>query len=375
MAETSDGPPFDPEASFYGPGALTAWYLTFPCVLLTWTLHPTKHFTRLSLSADVVLYTLLASLAAGHMTVLLRHFRPDDITVFIRFLEPVSTSRTEAFEQMDPALRKMILVLFASFRVGVMFLWTTTISLLCVMDGEWPGVRPRRWRPLPWVLFISELSVFGCFCFMAARCGLGIVLWGVFSYSFRCAVYFFMVAVVSFITVFSCGGMVCALLYILGATVIFPATLCLVPMLGFVPRFLRPVSRSSIFKELSLTGRSARRRLCTFIILLVIVPFFCYIFLCIAAFTPLITWVLLRLVWGLLSELWFPDLGVRVSSFEQILSLSSGIIALLFAIKAVRGDELRRKFADVRGSLMRWDFEPELDISEMRSLEEQAVGN
>ena len=58
---SDDDPPLqtpDLKAFFYGPGSLWCWYLALLCIVITWTVHPTKNFRRLSLSPDVVFVAL-----------------------------------------------------------------------------------------------------------------------------------------------------------------------------------------------------------------------------------------------------------------------------------------------------------------------------
>ena len=53
-------------SSFYGPGAVTCWYLTTLAVLTSWTLHPTKRKSG-SIDEDIIAVLTFPAVAAGHI--------------------------------------------------------------------------------------------------------------------------------------------------------------------------------------------------------------------------------------------------------------------------------------------------------------------
>ena len=328
MASTSDDPPFDLEASLYGPGSLACWYLTILCLFLTWASHPTKRFHRLSVSADMVLYALYACIATGHMAVMITRFASDDIAAF-KESHGLSWTRVHREQPIDEkphrpltsTQREMIAGIDAPFSVGIIFLSINTLALISVVGVDDDEVRPRRWRPFPWLLLITELWVSGCFCFLSARCGLGTVLTAMALFAFELVVRFLVAACLVFAElaiVMFCGE----LLRQCGKKM-YPGT-----------RYRREWwSRTNLF-------RGILQVLATHVTWFNIsgavtgLVFLASVY----ALAVFLAWQLLQWFGSVVSGVWFPDVGVRLSALDQILALSSGLVAAIFNIDMAVGD-------------------------------------
>ncbi|KAM7182835.1 hypothetical protein V8F33_013984 [Rhypophila sp. PSN 637] len=49
----------------------------------------------------------------------------------------------------------------------------------------------------------------------------------------------------------------------------------------------------------------------------------------------LAVWYLSSFIWSAVIDGWFPDVGVSISAFDQILGLCTGIVAVLLTVKSV----------------------------------------
>jgi len=308
-------PGFDLETSFYGPGSLSAWYLTILCVGINWIVHPTKKFSKLSLSADLVVCALYACLAAGHMTFLLQHFDQQEMATVGRFLGYLATFRPLEWEPTDAAFKTKMEALNAPFRVGSAFFVMSGLTLIGIFRMEEPDLRQKPQKILPWVLFVAQAWVFGCLCFVAARCGLGAVLLAVGFSSMATTVL-----------------LACAITTP-GGVVVLVAVILFVAIGGLVVAFWQLVIptfeavRNRRFKSLckdALTGGNIG-----------LFVFLTFVWAWISGSGVLYLWVMPEVVSTPIKAL-YPDLGVKMSAFDQILSLGAGIIALLFTVYACR---------------------------------------
>ena len=334
MADITNHPKFDLETALYGPGTLSGWYLTFLCALITWCFHPTKNFLKLSLSPDVAFYALYASIAALHMTVLVSRFESEELAVFMRLLGSSYHDWDRGQDSVEKILenigtragiRKMVMGIYVPFEVGVMFLCAVGLGLVGVVAVRClrPRVRNhRRWRLLPWVLVWSGLLVLGCFCFLSSRCGAGVVFHGMLS----CAV-----------------GYLCRFIVIGALTCMWSGVIVLLiaPLFGlfFLGTFIswRDVfSSRRVRYAASLTPAANVGNLLRLLIIvplcfgsLVVVGLFAYHF----GVGFIVDY--LCLVGAYVAEGWLPDVGVKISAWDQILGLCTGIVAILLTVKGV----------------------------------------
>jgi len=347
MSSTSDTPAYDLQTSFYGPGALSTWYLALLCMLITWLFHPTKRFPRLSLSADVVFYALYACLAAGHMAVLIQHFEPDEILELEKYFRSSYSNEApqeKVLERFSPSLQKMVAGINAPFRIGVLFLWAAGFSLIAVFCVKDVTVRPRRRRMLPWVLFVSEAWVIGCFCFLATRCGMTTVLSTVCVYSGLYLWNFFQVLILGSVNL-SAFQLTTSLFLQYGKD-----ALNWVSELGVSCQDVR-----RLFLQLPLLASyltSARKLLSLAVVFVELLVYACLIGLLLSGLGLLflgcgvmlgaLSWYLPQWLWTKVCNGWpgFPHLGVSMSAFDQILGLCTGFIAVLFTIHTACGEKL-----------------------------------
>ncbi|KAK4450552.1 hypothetical protein QBC34DRAFT_402850 [Podospora aff. communis PSN243] len=341
MAETDPSLKFDLETALYGPGTLLGWYLTLLCVLITWIFHPSKSFPKLSLSPDVVFYSLYACIAAVHMAVLAARFETEELNALAQYwgddYGQSVEGRKAVLEKMDPVIREMVLGIDAPFKVGMMFLWVVVVSLVGVVLAADEEARPRRRRLLPWVLFLSGMLMFCCFCFLATRCGPRAVLYGVFVGSVALGVRTLGIALFGAIW----GG--CAYLLVSGVLFVFMAVFA-----GMV-LVCDPATWKGLFSREHWEDLAARvtvmkciGSVVAFFPLAVLGVLLAGLFAVTLAFLAFgigfIIWILPWVLWGMLTEGWFNvELGVRMSAFDQILGLCTGVAAVLLTVKAVCG--------------------------------------
>jgi len=287
---SNDDSEFDPQTSLYGPGALLCWYLTLVCVLVTWCTHPTHHFGRLRITLDVVVFALYPCLAAGHMAILTSRFGREDLPDVSTLLLPgwlrseIETAGHFIPQSTAHAFR-------GSYTVAFIYALLASFTLLLIAASDGIVVSPRRYRLLPWLLLLSNVWVLGCFCYVVSRVG----LYGVFISSFT-----LMIVEVYFFAMLLC-------VVTLGFAIITAALLsCLDGLAGLADRFNVPWG--VFLRNFPGPGLIA----------------------------------LAGTIWGLLvsripSVYWqtclnpvFPNLEVKMSALDQILALSTGVIAFLF---------------------------------------------
>lgn len=322
---------YDPQLPFYGPGALACWYLSLFCVLLTWTLHPTKSFVHLNLTPDVAFYTLYACLAAGHMAVQASRLSPSELDQMrgagaLGWNDP-RAQYYDVTERMDEGMKGMVAGLNVSFRVGVYFFWVGGCVLGAVVGGKrmWPremgGVR-RRERALPWMVAGAEAWTVGCFGWAAARCG----FWTVMSAFWQYTIIM---------------GM------LVGASVVMAWVLV------FMGLMMYTVPRYSFWPEMREFWEEARDRGVNYrhLLVMLVIGLVAPVFLLFYGFVAF--WVL---SWSVpLSG--FPDLGVSMTGLDQILALCTGLVALAFISSSV----VQARFGDWKTFLVwfraEWDKE------------------
>ena len=90
-------------SSLYGPGTITAWYLTIVSVLLSWTLHPRKRISG-SIDADLITVLTLPAVSAGHVLFRIRRW-------------PVQHSDASADGNADLRMVQTVAAVEASFNV------------------------------------------------------------------------------------------------------------------------------------------------------------------------------------------------------------------------------------------------------------------
>lgn len=327
MTIESDEPRFDLETSLYGPGSISCWYLTFLCVLITWTSHPSKSFRRLSLTADVVLYALYACVAAGHMTVLVRHLESDELAALQAFLR--SGSVEKGLQSLAPVVQKTMRGIDGPFRVGTMFLWVALLSFICMVTTADPLVRPRR-RPLPWVFCVAAVWVSGCFVFLAARCGLQAVGYAMLACTAKLGFASLLMIPLAYLGIyipFVAGMATLLLLY-----AVFSFVVGLSDLLGLRLKHLEGCI--PIFS----TGSGGWR-------VIISPPAAGFAWLMFTMLLPNGRMVAATL-WEGVAGIWYPDVDVQMSAFDQVLALCSGITAILFTTYTVFGS--RRKIRLVR---------------------------
>lgn len=311
MAQTlhDSEPTYDLQISFYGPGNLACWYLALLCVLITWFFHPSKNFSRLKIAPDLVFFALYACLSAGHMAAQIARFDADDIRQmneegaftfyapsFYSYYFSKSFHEWDMFRNLSPRQKEMVMGLNSSFQVAFTFHWVATCALLAVGYVKIKTAESRdrlkvRAKLLPWILVISELWVLGCFCYLAIRCGLKAVFHAVSGFSFPLV----------FLIVFS---------YVLIKQLCFS--------LWNIGSSLKSHSCGdwlSIIWSQSLLGWGKlliEVSIGSMILLATIVGLYYTVTVCA-----------------------FPEVGVTLSGLDQILSLFTGIIAVLFTTSSV----------------------------------------
>lgn len=307
---------YDPQLPFYGPGALACWYLSLLCVLLTWTLHPTKSFVHLSLTPDVAFYTLYACLAAGHMAVQAARFSASELDQ-LRGTGALgwSDARVQYHDVtgvMDEGMKGMVAGLNVSFRVGVYFFWVGGCVLGAVAGGKrmWPrGMGPvrRRERALPWMVAGAEAWTVGCFGLVAARCGFWTVVGAFWEYTLINGILVGASALMTYLGFFISG-----MLYT-------------VPRYGFWPEM------REFWEEARAKGVDYRRLL----VMLVIG-------LWVSSLGLLHAFVAVWVLYWAVPLSGFPDLGVSITGLDQILALCTGLVALAFISSSV----IQARFGD-----------------------------
>lgn len=333
---------YDPQLPFYGPGALACWYLSLLCVLLTWTLHPTKSFVHLNLTPDVAFYTLYACLAAGHMAVQASRFTPAEVAQLTGagalWWNDVRAQDFDTTEGMSEGMKGMVVGLNVSFRVGVFFFWVGGCVLAVVVGGEraWLGApMRRRERALPWMVAGAEAWTVGCFGWVAARCGFGTVMSAFCQY-----------------TVIM--GM------LVGGSVIGAWVVCFSMVMVFtVPRYLVWPEMKAFWGNAKAKGVNYKQLLGILYWTLFLLPVF--ILQCAMA-----VWVLYRAVplWG------FPDLGVSMTGLDQLLGLCTGLVAVAFVSSSV----VEARFGDWKSLYVWFRAEWDKDIARSYNLGKQAKG-
>lgn len=325
MTSPTDEPELDLELSFYGPGSLACWYLALLCVIITWSFHPTKNFLRLSLSPDIVFFALYACLAAYHMAQQVTYFTPEEMASLNEVFNPnLEIPESQIVEKFSPPLQKKILCLKTAVGVCAIFLLLASFALIGIVLVKNDRVRPRRRRLLPWILFFSELWVFCCSCFLASRCGLGNVEAAMFLYSLIC-----------FCTLIAIYPL-CGLVWLF--------SLCW--FANLIEILIGSISNHHFetlwfaLRDLSLVNPKG--------------PPSCRMgwalggILVSTGFLIASGWAFPALI-SVSIPIWFPDLGVRIGALDQILSLSTGMMAVLFtSYHAFEGEDGRRQLTRIK---------------------------
>ena len=287
---SNDDSEFDPQTSLYGPGALLCWYLTLVCVFVTWCTHPTHHFGRLRITLDVVVFALYPCLAAGHMAILTSRFGRENLPDVSKLLLP-GKLRTEIETAGHFIPQSSAHAFRGSYTVAFIYVLFASFTLLLIAAGDGIVASPRRYRLLPWLLLLSNVWVLGCFCYVVSRLGLD----GVFVTSFT-----LLIAVVYFFVMPLC-------VVTLGFAIITAALIsCLDGLASLADRFNVPWGMflrnfpgpGLIALAGTIWGLSVSRIPCFY--------------------------------WQTCLDPVFPNLGVKMSALDQILALSTGVVALLF---------------------------------------------
>ena len=90
---------YDLVSSLYGPGTITAWYLTMTSVLVSWTLHP-HHRESGSIDIDLLTILTLPAVAAAHLVIQIQGLplRTEDISTYIDFYTDIDIKTVAAIE-------------------------------------------------------------------------------------------------------------------------------------------------------------------------------------------------------------------------------------------------------------------------------------
>lgn len=341
MASTHDTEPsYSLESSFYGPGALSCWYLTVITARVITPLlsNPSsssssseKRSTFVS-TLEHVASILYPCLSAGHLARQISLFEKNDIAKFADSVASLSFGGARELEianpDLDPATVKAITGLNAPLRVCAIFLliWAlASVIPLIKVDGDKQPTedgqplpegyeQPRASRPpLGWRILdqIPHVWVIGCILYLVHKCRqsdiaaamtamFGVyILHALLCLSFHC--FFIWINVKTFLT--------------------SPDA-----WLGPLRRSAEP--RKTVIKDSnrSLPGRYYPENL-TFHSLLVVTVFIVYgtVVLGFAAAAGYTFWVF--------RFDYFPDVGVSMSSLDQILALVTGVFTIIFACK------------------------------------------
>lgn len=304
-------PEFDPQTSLYGPGALSCWYHTLLCVLITWTTHPTHSFNHLGITPDLVVFALYPCIAAGHLALQTSRFHRDHLPPLLPMLDAQGPENT--LDPNDEALKAAAASFCGSFHVTALFATFAmcTLSKITRMDDRIQdfklhqlsglltsrGRSRSKWKaPLPWLLLLSGVWVSGCLGFVAL------------SYS----VLEMAVGLVMVVGQF--GLFVLGLISIpfaavaLTALLMSPIGVLTVLGLGDSPRYSSVWTRAAV----------------------VVVP------LVSVAIGGLLLYCIPSRDWSYALATILPNVGVRISALDQLLALGTGVVALLFTVWGAR---------------------------------------
>jgi len=164
MDPANEEPSYWLESSYYGPGALLGWYLTFASIIINWIWHPTARFAKLKASNEIIAFLTYPCLAAGHLVRQIALFEPRNRPLIqFDFYLPDLLWHDEVTndDPIAPSLRNTISAINAPFRICIIAITITSIVLLEIASS--PSIsRPRRTKPLPWAFLLAHLCILTC---------------------------------------------------------------------------------------------------------------------------------------------------------------------------------------------------------------------
>lgn len=175
-AATAKEPSYSLQSSFYGPGALWCWYLTFVSALIKSSLGlppgPQQKPT-----VDILCLLLFPSLSGGHLVFQISQFDRDNapkISDFIRLLSAggIDTLRDHD-DGADPTLNEIMAALNAPLRVCTLFVLAVTILLGVYVGSRVTAGKLRssfRRSLLSSVILASYIWVGGCLGYFVFQC-------------------------------------------------------------------------------------------------------------------------------------------------------------------------------------------------------------